>query len=125
MLTANQRRLLFLLAAAIWGGFIFYLSSVPNLASGLETWQDLILRKLAHVTVFAILTYLVARSLNSTQRHYLLFVVLAIIFYAFTDEFHQMSVIGRSGQATDILIDSLGVFLGVFLFIKQRKNLFD
>lgn len=37
-------------------------------------------------------------------------------FYAASDEFHQLFVPGRSGQVTDVLIDSAGVLVGVLLF---------
>lgn len=125
MLTLTQQRFVYLLAATIWGAFIFYLSSIPDLASGLPTIQDLILRKAAHIFVFATLVYLLAKSLNSTQRHYLLFVIIAGITYALIDEIHQLGVPGRAGQATDILIDTLGVFIGTAVFIQRQKGLFE
>ena len=37
-------------------------------------------------------------------------------FYAASDEFHQLFVPGRSGQVTDVLIDSAGVLVGVVVF---------
>lgn len=37
------------------------------------------------------------------------------ILYATSDEFHQLFVPGRSGQITDVCIDSAGAFLGVVL----------
>lgn len=33
--------------------------------------------------------------------------------YAALDEIHQLFVEGRSGQVTDVLIDSIGIFLGI------------
>lgn len=41
------------------------------------------------------------------------------VFYACTDEFHQLFVEGRTGKITDVLIDSLGaiVFISVTAFI--------
>lgn len=125
MLSITQQRFLYLLAAVSWGLFIFYLSSIPDLASGLPSLQDFILRKLAHIFVFALLVYLLAKSLNSTQRHYLLFVIIAGITYALIDEIHQLGVPGRAGQATDILIDTFGVFIGVAIFIQRQKGLFE
>lgn len=124
-LTNTQTRLLYLLATILWAGLIFYLSSIPDLRSGLPTLQDLILRKLAHVFVFFIFTYLLAHSLNSTQRPYLLFVIMAAVLYAFIDEFHQLNVVGRQGSSTDILVDSVGIFLAIVIYIQTRKGLFD
>ena len=117
----QKSQLLYLLLAILWGGLIFYLSSIPDLSSGLAAWQDLILRKIAHVTVFLILTYLLVSSLDSNERHYLLFVIVIAITYAFIDELHQTEVLHRSGNARDVLIDSLGVILGI-IFYKYRIN---
>jgi len=112
----QKKQLLFLLLAALWGYFIFYLSDTPDLASNLPYRYDFILRKLAHVFVFMVLTYLVAASLDSKQRHYLLFVIIVAIAYAFIDELHQTFVQGRVGSSRDVLVDSVGVFLGVLLY---------
>ena len=44
--------------------------------------------------------------------------------YAALDELHQLMVDGRSGQWTDILLDSAGVFCGVLLTALVLKRLF-
>ena len=124
-LTNTQTRLLYLMATILWASLIFYLSSIPDLRSGLATWQDLILRKAAHVFVFFMFAYLLAHSLNSTQRPYLLFVIMAAVLYAFIDEVHQLNVVGRQGSSTDILVDSVGIFLAIFIYIKTQKGIFD
>jgi VanZ family protein len=112
----QKKQLLFLLLAALWGYFIFYLSDTPDLASNLPYSYDFMLRKLAHAFVFMVLTYLVASSLDNKQRHYLLFVIIAVISYAFIDELHQTFVQGRVGSPRDVLVDSVGVFLGIWLY---------
>ena len=123
--TKQKKQLLFLLLAALWGYLIFYLSDTPDLATTLPYKYDFILRKLAHVFVFLVLTYLVAASLDSQQRHYLLFVIIAAIVYAFVDELHQTFVQGRVGSGRDILVDSVGVYLGVWLYkIRPPDKLF-
>ena len=121
----KKARILYLIATVIWAGLIFYLSSIPELSSGLETWQDLILRKLAHVAVYLVLAYLLAKSFNSVKRPLLLFVVIVCVAYAWIDEFHQIYVFGRMGAAQDVLIDTVGVFAGIWLYLKRQKNLFD
>jgi VanZ family protein len=43
-------------------------------------------------------------------------VAIAIaVGYAFTDEFHQMFVPGRSAQFSDLLADAIGVVAGISL----------
>jgi len=120
-----KTRIFYLIATIIWAGFIFYLSSIPDLASGLPSWQDLVLRKLAHIAVFFIFAYLLAKTLNSVKRPALLFVIMAGVAYALFDEWHQSFVPGRMGVPQDILIDTIGVFLGVWGYQKRQKNLFD
>ena len=117
MLSSKQKKqLLFLLLAALWGYLIFYLSNTPDLASSLPRQYDFVLRKLAHIFVFAVLTYLVAASLDSQKRHYLLFVIIAALVYALVDEVHQSFIQGRVGSGRDILVDSVGVYLGIWFY---------
>lgn len=42
--------------------------------------------------------------------------------YAATDEFHQLFVPGRSGQVSDVLLDSAGVLAGVLVFIVASRS---
>lgn len=99
------------LPAIVWAGFIFYLSSIPDLKSGLEEFWDLVLRKFAHITEFAILFLLLARPLEKSLKWTLLFSLL----YAASDEFHQSFVPGRWASLADFCFDAAGVFLGLFL----------
>jgi VanZ family protein len=111
-----QGQLFFFGLAVLWGCLIFYLSGIPNLASGLPHRYDFVLRKLAHITVFAILAYLTAGSFSSQRKPYLLIVIVAVVSYALIDELHQASVPTRSGNARDVLIDSLGVYFGLWFY---------
>ena len=123
MISAKQKKqLLFLLLAALWGYLIFYLSDTPDLATNLPYKYDFVLRKLAHMFVFMVLTYLIASSMDSKQRPYLLFVIVAAIVYAFVDELHQSYVQGRVGSGKDILVDSVGVYIGVWLYKVRPPN---
>jgi VanZ family protein len=96
------------LPVVAWAALIFALSSIPSLGTGLGVW-DLILRKLAHMTEYAILGLLLVRATRSQPAAF----VLAVA-YAVTDEFHQRFVAGRHGAPLDVLIDTVGVLIGVF-----------
>ena len=41
--------------------------------------------------------------------------------YAATDEFHQLFVPGRSGQISDVLLDSAGALAGVWIMTGLEK----
>jgi VanZ family protein len=96
-------------------GLIYYLSSIPDLNSGLGTW-DSILRKGAHVFIFAVLTGLLIRAIRQTWRSLPINRVtqgagLISVLYAVSDEIHQSFVPGRSGSVVDVAIDAVGVAL--------------
>lgn len=91
----------------LWAAVIFAFSSIPSLGTGLGTW-DLVLRKLAHVAEYAVLGSLLARAVGGWG------VALALgAAYALSDEVHQSFVAGRRGAPLDVLIDSVGVALGI------------
>ena len=87
---------------------IFFLSAQPDLSSGLGFW-DLILRKLAHMTEYALLFVVWRRALPGRSP----WLAAAIaVGYAATDELHQSFVDGRHGTPVDVAVDAAGVTLG-------------
>lgn len=112
------------------------LSVIPVLSmenSGMNL--EHIVRKAAHGTEFAILGALLFLAIREYLVKARLWLVLAFsclsgILYAFTDEFHQLFVPGRSCQLSDVAIDSAGVFVGagiifvVFACICRKKELY-
>lgn len=88
---------------------------------------DFIIRKVAHVTEYAVLSLLVSRSLgikmNSTIRERLVPAGISSL-YALSDEFHQSFVPSRGATYTDVLWDTLGGLIGsAILFIAHRDDL--
>ena len=80
----------------IWAAVIFAFSSVPSLSTGLGGW-DLVLRKIAHLTEYAVLGALLVRALSRPG--------LAILLgglYAVSDEVHQHFVRGRHAAWYDV-----------------------
>lgn len=81
-------------------------------------------RKAAHMTEYAILVILLYVWLGKWQfpvmkRGFL--ALLTSILYAASDETHQRFVPGRAGKFSDVLIDSAGAVLGLFIFIGVKK----
>lgn len=76
-----------------------------------------IIRKLAHFTEYLILGFLTINMLNKNDisKKYLLSILICII-YATSDEIHQLFVPGRACQLIDILIDSIGSIIGIYLY---------
>ena len=100
------------LPVVAWAALIFALSSISDLGTGLGGW-DLALRKAAHLAEFAILGALLARALLGTTRWWSWPAWLAGTAYAVTDELHQHFVPGRQASVLDIVIDTVGVAVGV------------
>ena len=90
------------------------------------------LRKCMHSIVYFVLVILLINAFYNTNiRNYKAYIFSIIIsfIYACTDEYHQLFVLGRTGQFTDVLIDTIGVLLGCLVFYgvyrvinKNRKN---
>ncbi len=117
-----SRLLLVWLPVVLWAGLIFGLSSVPDLGTGLGTW-DLALRKIAHFSEYAILGALLLRALGREEISLgaglilspRLLSIAAGVAYAATDELHQHFVPGRHAAVRDVVIDAAGVLAGVLL----------
>ncbi len=98
----------------VWAAVIFAFSAVPDLGTGLGTW-DLVLRKIAHAGEFAVLGALLLRALRDERAAF-----AAGVAYAISDEVHQLFVPGRAGSPLDVAIDSVGVAVGVLLWRRYR-----
>lgn len=83
---------------------------------------SLIIRKLAHITEYFILGILTINCLKDYKINYLyVSSILFCIIYACSDEFHQLFISGRSGTIIDVLIDSIGIILGIFIYKLFKK----
>lgn len=77
---------------------------------------DYPVRKTAHALEYTVLGTLITGFLyknGGKKWKYMLFSWMLGVAYAASDEFHQLFVPGRSGQVSDVLLDSGGVLLGV------------
>lgn len=77
-------------------------------------------RKATHFTVYFILALLVIKTLfcfDVKGRKLILMALIICIVYASSDEYHQLFVEGRGAQIKDVIIDSLGSMLGIFVYI--------
>ena len=105
---------------------IYYLSSIPNLKSDLPNQWDFVLRKIAHMIEYGILTIFLFRAYfknnGFTIKKSISFAIMFSLTYALTDEYHQTFVFGRQGSLNDVFIDSLGIFFISFLIYKKAKK---
>ena len=129
----------------VWLVFIFFASS-DNLNAGntsriigpLILWLfpstspetlavvNVITRKIAHFTEYAILGFLAARAFRTSphpaiNRRWFLICIALVAVYALLDEYHQSFVPSRTASIFDSLIDMAGG-LTVLIFIRSRKD---
>lgn len=81
-----------------------------------------LVRKLAHMTEFAVMGFLLTNAIklcvgSQEKKRYgtgAVFAWTLCAFAALLDETIQLFIPGRSGEITDVWIDSAGAFLGCF-----------
>ena len=139
----NKRLVLAWTLLILWMLFIFIMSSFNGVMSSNQSGSiatliynifnisdtekvSFIVRKCAHVSEFFILGILVINLISKYNVKYsYLNSFIVCVLYASSDEFHQLFVPGRSGQVTDIFIDTIGTIfslLVMYLFNKFRKK---
>lgn len=87
---------------------------------------DHLVRKAAHLTEYAILGLVWGLFLRSYGIKTWIFPFLIGSAYAATDEIHQLFLPDRAGLISDVILDSVGVFIGVMcvrLIKKYWRNM--
>jgi len=122
------------LLVILWAAAIFLLSNNPDpyglLPEKIYQWVykthitgirlTKILGLLGHMVQFGILAVLLVRALAwpgaLSPRHVWLSILLSVL-YGLTDEIHQIFIPGRAFQWLDLFMDSLGILLGLSLYV--------
>jgi VanZ family protein len=116
----NNKKLKWL-PVLVWAGVIFYLSSLPIIQGPAIKPLDFVLKKTAHVTEYAVLFFLLNRALKPNKNHYQTAFLIGL-FYAFTDEIHQIFTPGRGASLRDVLVfDAFGLILSWLLHRRFKK----
>jgi len=92
-------------------GVIFWFSAQPQAA--LNFGQPEFLGKVAHVAEYAILGWLIQRARGDKRAWWQSWLIAVV--YAATDEFHQSFTPGRTSRVTDVMIDTIGAGIGLFI----------
>lgn len=101
---------------------VMSVESAFMIEEGIET----LVRKSAHFSIYLCLGFCSAMTLyysGKVNKSCILCIIPLVfcIFYASTDEFHQLFVEGRSGEVRDVIIDSAGSASGIMLSVAARK----
>ena len=138
----------YLILTILWMLFIFVMSQTPGNDSSKQSnfivdiiihilpitrdTLSFIVRKCAHMTEYAILTFLLYKTFVHKQNP-LIKSFLFTVLYACSDEFHQLFVDGRSCEIRDWAIDTVGALVGALAFyiiyiiikkvVKKKNNI--
>lgn len=135
--TKSNRLIIKYLTVIVWMLIIFLLSNEPASLSSersdvilrtvqsidlslLQDATEFIVRKFAHLLayfVLGMLLYLLVSEYKLSVRRTMLVSIILAAAYACTDEIHQLFVTGRSGQVSDVLIDTTGALVGVLVYV--------
>jgi VanZ family protein len=98
----------------------------PWMSPGTTQLTHALLRKLSHLTEYAMLAFLWARAFRSSGRRSLpaaLGAALVVCMACATvDEIHQTQAPGRHGSVSDVVLDSLGA-LAMLLVVRARPQM--
>jgi hypothetical protein len=93
----------------------------PDICIETVVFIHFLIRKLGHLTEYAILAMLlwrgVYRGMNLQMKMSILFLLawLAAAIFAVTDEFHQSFVPSRTASPIDMMIDICGAMIGLII----------
>ena len=137
----NRKAVIAWLAVFMWMGVIFYFSHQPGDVSG-ETSGRIVemvsgavttvlpfvdipeeglhfaIRKGAHFFIYSILgllSFIAFVVSGAKRRNAVFFAWILATVYGGIDEYHQTFIPGRSGEVTDVIIDSAGAIVGILI----------
>jgi len=82
--------------------------------------EEFVLHKISHIMFFSLLTTIIYLNLKEKRKR-LFYSWLFATLFALTDEIHQSFIIGRSGRALDIGLDSLASLVAILLIWQVIK----
>lgn len=94
-------------------------NDIENKEQILERTENII-RKIAHFSIYTLVGFLLMSFIstyNLEENKRIIISLCVGVMYATSDEIHQLFVSGRSGQITDVILDSMGVLLGIVLVL--------
>jgi VanZ family protein len=147
----NNKKIIILavswLSVLIWMGIIFSLSSQPGdesskfslgvteyvikvvntIAPTLNIDKNdfhIFIRKNGHFFVYLLLGMLVINAMYRSGLVGNKLIVSSVLFcllFALSDEIHQLYVPGRGSSLYDVLIDSIGALIGIYIYCKVTR----
>ena len=109
------------LPVIIWAIVIFQFSGSSTAPIEPTSLLNIVIRKLAHISEYAFFFYLLARALQT--RKYIPYALALAIFYAFTDETHQLFTPDRTASLTDVFFFDLIGMIPLWFILNRFPKL--
>lgn len=87
-----------------------------------------VIRKIAHFSLYALVGLLLMAlfsTYNINEKNKIISTIIIGAIYATSDEFHQNFISGRSGQVSDVFLDTLGVAVGGLFILLIIKMIYE
>ena len=113
-----RKLFLYWVPVVLWLFLIFIVSNRSVSITSEFFWQDFIVKKLAHIIEYAILSTFFYRALlgeGVDKKKAGIWAVILTTIYGASDEFHQSFIPGRQSRVRDIVVDSFGAGLAIYL----------
>src|SRR3982751_4450118 len=95
----------------------------PDVSDATIASIQMVVRKCAHLTEYAILAALLYRALRVRRERVVVLAFFLAAIYAALDEFHQSFVTSRTGTPDDVIIDCAGAMIGLMIYqLINRKS---
>ena len=120
-----QKVLNYWLPPILWALIIFIFSSFPTVQTTEFFLGDFLIKKSAHLFEYGVLAILLYRALlnyDVNTNKALFFAILIAGLYGVSDEFHQSFIPGRGPAVRDVIIDTIGATIGIFLTRKYLES---
>lgn len=110
------------LPAILWAVVIFLFSSYPTAQASEIEWRDFVVKKTYHLIEYAILATLLYRAFKESgieKRKAGIYSIIFAALYGASDELHQSFTPGRDARLRDVIIDTIGASVAIYIIWKQ------
>ena len=136
-----MKKYISLIVLILWMIFIFIMSHTSSIDSSNQSGfivnfinnilhiddvelLETLIRKSAHLFEYFVLGILMINCLRKYNiKNYILISIILCFTYACTDEIHQLFIPGRDGNIKDVIIDTLGSFIGIITYKYCKKDI--
>ena len=116
-----EKIIFYWLPVILWAAMIFTFSANPTTPTSEIHWQDFIIKKTLHILFYGIFATLLYRAFRTSQvgksKAGYISIIIALL-YGVTDEIHQSFTPGRMPRVYDVVFDTIGAILAVFVIWK-------